>query len=629
MPSSVSLYEGITPLPPRVVSIRNAIFEPIGEPEATSSFAVPASYNLYVSTAIPVDSLGRNGDWYMFFDADSFLTYRKLGGSWTLVTTSSGAVGPGVPAGGTADQVLKKSSNVDFDTEWSTNTATGTVTSVSVTTANGVSGSVVNPTSTPAIALTLGAITPTSVVASGTVTGSNLSGTNTGDQTSVTGNAGTATALQTARTINGTSFNGTANITVTVPSTGISDSTAVGRAVVTAVDQAAARAAIGAGDGTGSVTTVSVVTANGVSGSVANATTTPAITVSLGAITPTSVVASGSVSGSNLSGTNTGDQTSVTGNAGTATALQNARTINGVSFNGTANIDIDVASTDITDSTSVGRSVLTAVDAAAARTAIGAGSGTVTSSGTPTSGQIAEFTSATNIQGKAVTGSGSVVLATSPTLVTPALGTPTALVLTNATSLPAAAMPALTGDVTTSAGAVATTLATVNSNVGAFTNANITVNAKGLVTAAANGSGGGGSTDFDIGTLTSDDTKVGLTITGLNAGATIAQWEAVYLGGSSTWLLADANGSGTYPARGLAVAAYSNTNPAVVLREGIVRNDAWNWTPGGTLYLSLTAGGMTQTMPFTSGEKIQQVGFALTADIAYINMASGEYLTVP
>lgn len=60
--------------------------------------------------------------------------------------------------------------------------------------------------------------------------------------------------------------------------------------------------------GAGSVTTVSVVSANGVSGSVANATTTPAIALSLGAITPTSVAASGSVTGSNLSGANTGDQ---------------------------------------------------------------------------------------------------------------------------------------------------------------------------------------------------------------------------------------------------------------------------------------------------------------------------------
>lgn len=48
---------------------------------------------------------------------------------------------------------------------------------------------------------------------SGTFSGTS-SGTNTGDQTTVSGNAGTATALQTARTINGTSFNGTADITV-------------------------------------------------------------------------------------------------------------------------------------------------------------------------------------------------------------------------------------------------------------------------------------------------------------------------------------------------------------------------------------------------------------------------------
>lgn len=47
----------------------------------------------------------------------------------------------------------------------------------------------------------------------------------------------------------------------------------------------------------------------------------------------------GALSASNLSGTNTGDQTSVTGNAGTATALQTARTIQGVSFDGTANIN--------------------------------------------------------------------------------------------------------------------------------------------------------------------------------------------------------------------------------------------------------------------------------------------------
>lgn len=47
----------------------------------------------------------------------------------------------------------------------------------------------------------------------------------------------------------------------------------------------------------------------------------------------------------------------------------------------------------------------------------------------------------------------------------------------------------LTGDVTTPGGpgVVAATLATVNSNVGSFTNTSITVNAKGLITAAASG----------------------------------------------------------------------------------------------------------------------------------------------
>lgn len=54
----------------------------------------------------------------------------------------------------------------------------------------------------------------------------------------------------------------------------------------------------------------------------------------------------------------------------------------------------------------------------------------------------------------------------------------------------AAAFPALTGDITTAGGALATTLATVNANVGTFGSATqvgqFTVNAKGLITAASN-----------------------------------------------------------------------------------------------------------------------------------------------
>jgi hypothetical protein len=65
---------------------------------------------------------------------------------------------------------------------------------------------------------------------------------------------------------------------------------------------------------------------------------------------------------------------------------------------------------------------------------------------------------------------------------------------TNASNLtsgtvPAARMPALTGDISSSVGTVATALATVNANVGTFGSATqsptVTVNAKGLVTAAS------------------------------------------------------------------------------------------------------------------------------------------------
>lgn len=100
----------------------------------------------------------------------------------------------------------------------------------------------------------------------------------------LSGNAATATKLQTARTINGTSFNGSANITTanwgTARNIGIVNSDGTGTAVTTSVN------------GSGNVNLK----------------------------LPATIKAT------------------LTGNASTATTLANARTINGTSFNGSANI---------------------------------------------------------------------------------------------------------------------------------------------------------------------------------------------------------------------------------------------------------------------------------------------------
>lgn len=157
----------------------------------------------------------------------------------------------------------------------------GTVTSVSVVTANGVSGTVATATTTPAITLTLGAITPSSVLASGTVAGSNLSGTNTGDQTiTLTGDVTGSGTGSFAATIGANKVTFAKFVAATQKS--LVGATAAGNfGEITLGSGVAITAGVLSATGTGgTVTTVSVVTANGFSGTVANATTTPAITLS-------------------------------------------------------------------------------------------------------------------------------------------------------------------------------------------------------------------------------------------------------------------------------------------------------------------------------------------------------------
>lgn len=90
---------------------------------------------------------------------------------------------------------------------------------------------------------------------------------------------------------------------------------------------------------------------------------------------------------------------------------------------------------------------------------------------------------------------------------------------------------ALTGDGTASGpGSAALTLATVNGNVGSFTNANVTVNAKGLVTAVSNGSGGSGTVSTGAAGQFGYFSSAGTTIAGSYFGYASSTNSATLLG---------------------------------------------------------------------------------------------------
>ena len=220
------------------------------------------------------------------------------------------------------------------------------------------------------------------------------------------------------------------------------------------------------GGGTGTVTSVSVNAANGVSASITNATTTPAMTFSLGNIVPAtvngialsgsstpslSVTGSTSISGSS-SGTNTGDQTiSLTGD---------------VTGTGTGSFAATISANAVTTSKIANSNVTFAkIENVAPYSVLGNGTGSAAAPAniTGTAGQVlrvnnggtalafgaVDLSTAGAITGTlgvanggtgvtTSTGTGSVVLSTSPTLVTPVLGTPTSGTLTSCSGLPVA-----------------------------------------------------------------------------------------------------------------------------------------------------------------------------------------------
>lgn len=295
-------------------------------------------------------------------------------------------------------------------TAWGTSITPGTGVSTALSNAINASGGLVSYS---------GALgTPTSGVAT------NLTGTAGG--LSIGGNAATATALA---------------------STPTPCSTGQAPTGILANGNSTGCASIGGGSGT--VTNVSGGTSNGITIGVATGTTTPVVTVTgVGAISPSSVAATGAVSGT--TGTFTGGVTAnVTGNASTVTTIPtlsgdvsntgNATAISATTVTGKAltGFSAGAGTVSATDTILSAFNKLVGNIAALLPSSSPTFTGTLTGPTVNVTGLTASSAVATdgskNLVSVANTGTGNNVLATSPTLTTPNLGTPSALNLANAT----------------------------------------------------------------------------------------------------------------------------------------------------------------------------------------------------
>jgi hypothetical protein len=131
---------------------------------------------------------------------------------------------------------------------------------------------------------------------------------------------------------------------------------------------------------------------------------------------------------------------------------------------------------------------------------------------------------------------------------------------------------------------------------------------------------GNANVNFSPSELT-DDSYQGDSFTCI-AGEPLAQWEFVHLKSDGKWWKAKADTAANCPAQGVAVAAANADAPVTILFRGFFRDDGGVSLPvGGLIYLSpATAGGITGVLPSTTGNQVQILGYALTAQIRIVDM---------
>lgn len=113
-------------------------------------------------------------------------------------------------------------------------------------------------------------------------------------------------------------------------------------------------------------------------------------------------------------------------------------------------------------------------------------------------------------------------------------------------------------------------------------------------------------------------TGIGQDAVTATAGEALTAGNLVYFSATGTVLKADATAIAKQ-ARGYVKTSFANGTTATVFFDD--SNDAvTGLTPGATYYLSLTAGGVTTTPPTTTGQIVQEIGFASSATNLRVNI---------
>lgn len=260
----------------------------------------------------------------------------------------------------------------------------------------------------------------------------------------------------------------------------------------------------------------------------------------------------------------------------------------------------------------------------------GAGSGDVLGPATNTADYIPQWngTDSKTLKNGLAVPSGGLAGLTSPAFTTPNIGTPSAGTLTNCTGLPVNGIV----DDTTSALGVGTielghvsdtTIARVGAGQISVENVNV-VTVSSTDTLTNKTIGAGVLTLAETASIlldaneSADEKWTGITIDG-TAGATLVVGDLCYLDATNgRWKLTDANAIGTAGTvcLGLCILAGGDTEATRMLLKGTMRSATFpaSITTGAPLYVSLTAGDITATMPDGVDDVVRVVGYAISSE---------------